>query len=137
MQFTHPTPVQEEVLPFALGYKGNESSEDDENEQKSSNVNEFSQRKHTKKGKNAKQRSNSSKKATSAVEDGNKDYIVSAETGSGKTLVFALPLLNNLLHELQKANNITYDANDKTTKKQNNRSDNDDYNNKAEQRTGE
>lgn len=31
MQFTHPTPVQEEVLPFALGYKDNDDDDDDGN----------------------------------------------------------------------------------------------------------
>ncbi|EPY40080.1 ATP-dependent RNA helicase DDX24/MAK5 [Angomonas deanei] len=63
LHFTHPTPVQEEVLPNVLLTENTEKS----------------------------------KKAKA---NGEKDVVVSAETGSGKTLVFALPILQNLLLQL-------------------------------------
>lgn len=69
MRFSHPTPVQEEVLPSVL------RSDRDTPE------------------KSKKQRSRASREE--------KDVIVSAETGSGKTLVFALPILNDVLRRLE------------------------------------
>ena len=77
LKFSHPTPVQEEVLPQVLGF--------DE------------QRK--------KERTN----ARGILE---KDVIVSAETGSGKTLVFALPILQHLLLTLGVPGNSSAAAGD-------------------------
>ncbi|KEG14609.1 ATP-dependent RNA helicase [Trypanosoma grayi] len=68
MRFTHPTPVQEEVLPSVLSKDSGEAAA------------------------NA-----SSKKASKKQQEWHKDVIISAETGSGKTLAFALPILHHIL----------------------------------------
>ncbi len=69
MKFSHPTPVQEEVLPKVLGF-------DESRKKERTTVNGIFQ----------------------------KDVIVSAETGSGKTLVFALPILQHLLFSMVTSN---------------------------------
>ncbi|KAG5465761.1 hypothetical protein CUR178_00474 [Leishmania enriettii] len=76
MHFTHPTPVQEEVLPNVLE-SGNE-----EVARRLSSRADKKRRKHKRAG------------------GASQDVVVSAETGSGKTLVFALPILQALLTTL-------------------------------------
>ncbi|KAG5465023.1 hypothetical protein LSCM4_00474 [Leishmania orientalis] len=76
MHFTHPTPVQEEVLPNIVG-GGN-----DEVARQLSSRADKKRRKHKRAG------------------GASQDVVVSAETGSGKTLVFALPILQALLTTL-------------------------------------
>lgn len=80
MKFTHPTPTQEEVLPVVLEAEAKREQRIKQllNEQDGSGS------------------SSSSKKA--AGQD--KDVLVSAETGSGKTLVFALPILQRLFRSV-------------------------------------
>ncbi|CAM44216.1 ATP-dependent RNA helicase-like protein [Leishmania braziliensis MHOM/BR/75/M2904] len=82
LHFTHPTPVQEEVLPNVLA-RGNE---------------ELSR----KLSSQGEKRSKKQKRASGAAGRVGEDVVVSAETGSGKTLVFALPILQDLLTKLDK-----------------------------------
>eukprot|EP00796_Vickermania_ingenoplastis_P010983 gene10983-7627_t len=72
MRFTHPTPTQEAVLPAVL-----EAEE-----------------KRMQRERQLQQQTSISAKRAAASQD--KDVLVSAETGSGKTLVFALPMLQRL-----------------------------------------
>ncbi|KAG5488862.1 hypothetical protein JIQ42_00480 [Leishmania sp. Namibia] len=76
MHFTHPTPVQEEVLPSVLG------SGHEEVARQPNSRSDKKRRKHKRAGGDSQ------------------DVVVSAETGSGKTLVFALPILQALLTTL-------------------------------------
>ncbi|KAG5464291.1 hypothetical protein LSCM1_00472 [Leishmania martiniquensis] len=82
MHFTHPTPVQEEVLPNVL-VNGHE---------------EVQKKLSSQADKKRKRHKGGSGSARGAFQD----VVVSAETGSGKTLVFALPILQNLLTALDK-----------------------------------
>lgn len=75
MKFTHPTPTQEKVLPTVL-----------ESEQQ-----HWQQQQHE---------SDAPPRKSSKGTRQSKDVMVSAETGSGKTLVFALPVLQRLLRTL-------------------------------------
>lgn len=88
LRFTHPTPVQEEVLPQVLLSSNMPTSA-------STAAEDASQQLESKNGSDKKK-----KKATGKRSDGPCDVIVSAETGSGKTLVFALPILQSLLETL-------------------------------------
>ncbi|TPP42003.1 DEAD/DEAH box helicase family protein [Leishmania donovani] len=80
LHFTHPTPVQEEVLPNVLA-----SGDELLARQRSSQAD-----------KKSKMHKRVGGSGGSAVQD----VVVSAETGSGKTLVFALPILQDLLTTL-------------------------------------
>jgi len=76
MKFSHPTPTQEEVLPPVLeaeekAWQAEQSLDEDKN-------------------------ASHKKKASSVT----KDVLVSAETGSGKTLVFAIPILQRVLRSI-------------------------------------
>ncbi|GET93535.1 ATP-dependent RNA helicase-like protein [Leishmania tarentolae] len=82
LHFTHPTPVQEEVLPNVLG-SGNEGLAKQLVSQQ-------------------EKKSKRQRRAGGAAGSAGQDVVVSAETGSGKTLVFALPILQNLLTILDK-----------------------------------
>ncbi|KPA81493.1 Atp-dependent RNA helicase-like protein [Leptomonas pyrrhocoris] len=80
LHFTHPTPVQEEVLPNVLAHDNEELA------------------KHLK-GQGEKK---NKKHKRSGAQHGAQDVVVSAETGSGKTLVFALPILQDLLMKMER-----------------------------------
>ncbi|KPI88452.1 Atp-dependent RNA helicase-like protein [Leptomonas seymouri] len=80
LHFTHPTPVQEEVLPNVLAHSSEELT------------------KRLKAHSEKKQK----KQRHGGVQHGAQDVVVSAETGSGKTLVFALPILQDLLAKMEK-----------------------------------
>lgn len=79
MKFTHPTPTQEEVLPTVLEAAA------------------ARQRRWEKEQLDAKmgKSGDGGRKKLAGLQD--KDVLVSAETGSGKTLVFALPILQELM----------------------------------------
>jgi ATP-dependent RNA helicase DDX24/MAK5 len=80
LHFTHPTPVQEEVLPNVLARNSEALT------RQLQSHGEKKQKKHKRGG----------------AQHGAQDVVVSAETGSGKTLVFALPILQDLLNQMQK-----------------------------------
>ncbi|KAG5490596.1 hypothetical protein JKF63_00717 [Porcisia hertigi] len=82
LHFTHPTPVQEEVLPNVLA-QGNK---------------DLARQLSSQESKKSKKHKRSS--AAGAAGSAGQDVVVSAETGSGKTLVFALPILQHLLTTL-------------------------------------
>ena len=81
LHFTHPTPVQEEVLPSVLAHNNEELAK------------HVQQSRGDEKGKRHKR---------GGAQQGAQDVVVSAETGSGKTLVFALPILQDLLTGMEK-----------------------------------
>lgn len=93
MKFTHPTPVQEEVLPTVLEFVPKTSSGSKKRDL----------------GADAAASAAAKKKAAPGFLK--EDIVVSAETGSGKTLVFALPILNHILLQME-ANDepLTYEA---------------------------
>lgn len=82
IKFTHPTPVQEEVLPTVLNYSEDKSAS----------------------SKKKKDSSDKKRDRAEPMQTLTKDVVVSAETGSGKTLVFALPILNQILLQLEAEN---------------------------------
>lgn len=95
MCFTHPTPTQERVLPTVLEAVTKRVQWEGEEERR-----EVEWREREAKGENTSMERNqfNSKKKKKGVEAcKEKDVLVSAETGSGKTLVFALPVLQSLL----------------------------------------
>lgn len=81
MKFTHPTPTQEEVLPVVLEAEA----------KREQRIKQCMKEQDGSGGSSA-----SSKKAIGQ----DKDVLVSAETGSGKTLVFALPILQRLFRSV-------------------------------------
>jgi ATP-dependent RNA helicase DDX24/MAK5 len=95
MKFTHPTPVQEEVLPTVL---------------------EFVPKTTGSKKRDLGADAAGAKKTRAAPGFLKEDIVVAAETGSGKTLVFALPILNHILLQME-ANDepLTYEAPAKVT----------------------
>lgn len=104
MKFTHPTPTQEEVLPTVLeaerkraeleeGWK-HEKEEEEEREKDSHPTDEGEASERQKSGKKK------SKSRRKEEAERQKDVLVCGETGSGKTLVFALPILQRLMREV-------------------------------------
>lgn len=81
MKFTHPTPVQEEVLPSVLDF-----------------IPTTAQQQSAAAAKKRALGGNAKKIAPGFLKE---DIVVAAETGSGKTLVFALPVLHHILLQME------------------------------------
>lgn len=93
LRFTHPTPVQQEVLTHIMdpdagaANPANKARAEEEEEDGAGGA----------AGKSKKRRKSG---ASGALVNSQRDVLVSAETGSGKTLVFAMPVVNELLRRL-------------------------------------
>lgn len=101
LRFSHPTPVQQEVLSHVLDPNADAARRDGQGADDQEGAEGGSGGGGAPNGKRKKPRKAGAKAAS--LDNTTRDTVVSAETGSGKTLVFAIPVLNDLLRRLDEA----------------------------------